>query len=635
MSAAQSSGVPGAVPSALSHKTADPVEQVWVALLGDDADAARFARAWLSLQCSVVPRCRAGFLLLAFTPQTAPLTEAWPDTAAPAGELMRLAERAIRERRPSIAWAHARDASGQPILELQAAYPITVDQVSGAVAVAVAMPRGIDAADPHELFQQLRWGTGWLAARLAREQRASADATIARASLALDLVAAASEQLTRHASATVAVNELAVRLKCDRVSLGVAQRGRVKLLVMSHAASFLQNSPLVQAIESAMEECLFRRTPVAYPPLPDTAGGMPIAHRDLAAETAARGAVMSVPLMGPAATPVGVLTLERHGGADFEAQTLILSEATASLIGIVLHFQSREARWVAGRVPTAIGRAVHAVTGPHHPTLKLGLAAAVMAMLGLSLATGTFRVTAKTVLEGEVQRAAVAPFDGFIAKAPARPGDQVSQGVELATLDDRDLLLDRARAQADMERSSQKYREALAKHDRPAAASASAQMEQAQAQLALTQSKLERSRITAPFDGIIVHGDLTQMLGSPIEKGKVLFEIAPLSNYRLALQVDERDIGHVLAGQEGSLLLTGMPMQNLPFTITRVTPIASTEEGRNFFRVEARLAPDAEAALRPGMEGIAKVNIRSRSLIWIWTHDLVDWLRLAAWRWLP
>ena len=41
------------------------------------------------------------------------------------------------------------------------------------------------------------------------------------------------------------------------------------------------------------------------------------------------------------------------------------------------------------------------------------------------------------------------------------------------------------------------------------------------------------------------------MLGSPVEKGKVLFEIAPLDAYRLIVHVDERDIRYVAAGQSG------------------------------------------------------------------------------------
>ena len=39
--------------------------------------------------------------------------------------------------------------------------------------------------------------------------------------------------------------------------------------------------------------------------------------------------------------------------------------------------------------------------------------------------------------------------------------------------------------------------------------------------------------------------------------------------------------------------------------------------------------------LRPGMEGVGKVLVGERPLLWIWAHPLLDWLRLGWWRWLP
>jgi hypothetical protein len=39
--------------------------------------------------------------------------------------------------------------------------------------------------------------------------------------------------------------------------------------------------------------------------------------------------------------------------------------------------------------------------------------------------------------------------------------------------------------------------------------------------------------------------------------------------------------------------------------------------------------------LHPGMEGVAKIEVGSRKLIWIWSRRLVDWLRLWTWAKLP
>ena len=163
---------------------------------------------------------------------------------------------------------------------------------------------------------------------------------------------------------------------------------------------------------------------------------------------------------------------------------------------------------------------------------------------------------------------------------------------------------------------------------------AGAQANQARAQMDLAVSKLERVNIVAPFDGTVVKGDLTQQLGSPVEQGKVLFELAPLDAWRVILKVDERDIGHVQVGATGELVLASLPGQAWPFTVKKLTPISVAEDGRNHFRVEAELAPGAPR-LRPNMEGVGKVDAGHASLLWIWTRPLVDWLRLTWWKLLP
>jgi len=174
----------------------------------------------------------------------------------------------------------------------------------------------------------------------------------------------------------------------------------------------------------------------------------------------------------------------------------------------------------------------------------------------------------------------------------------------------------------------------MAEDDTAAASILQQQALQAQAQLRLLDEQLARTKITAPFNGLVVSGDLSQSLGTPLEKGQVLFEIAPLDSYRVILQVDETEIGAIKAGQQGQLILSAMPETPLPFTVKKITPVTLAEEGRSFFKVEATLGEGSDR-LRPGMEGYGKILVDRRHLIWIWTHDLITWLRLKMWAWLP
>jgi multidrug resistance efflux pump len=209
----------------------------------------------------------------------------------------------------------------------------------------------------------------------------------------------------------------------------------------------------------------------------------------------------------------------------------------------------------------------------------------------------------------------------------------VTRGTLLARLDDRDLKLEQSRLNAELAQQEKKRDEALAKHERAELSVLSAQVAETEAKLNQTEERLTRTRIEAPFDGVLVSGDLSQNIGAPVEQGKTLFELAPLTGYRVALKVDERDVRELRPGQPGLLVLSGMSGERLPFTVRHVS-VAGVEDGQNLFRVEADLAAQ-DQRLRPGMEGVGRIDASQHPLLWIWTHRFVDWLRVAWWRYLP
>ena len=204
----------------------------------------------------------------------------------------------------------------------------------------------------------------------------------------------------------------------------------------------------------------------------------------------------------------------------------------------------------------------------------------------------------------------------------------------MCTLDDRDLRLEFSRWSHEREQYVLEHRRAMADGDVALMKVLNKRVSQAEAQLALLEDQIGRTRIVAPFDGLVVSGDLSQSLSAPVETGQVLFQVAPLNAYRVMLQVDESDIDHVRLGQTGDLILTAMPQEKLSFRVDKITPVSASEEGRTYFIVEASLEQNNNR-LRPGMEGYAKIQIDRRRLIWIWTHGLIDWLRLWVWSWMP
>jgi multidrug resistance efflux pump len=579
-----------------------------------------------------------GGVVVAASPSTGRFAPAafWPEGRRAAAHLAEAAERALAERRGVVLKREADGDRSAPSRErYDVAYPIQADgKVSGVVALDIA-PR--PEPELEAVLRQRQWGAGWLELlghRLgaSRLEPGSVEASKQRLQLVLDLVAGAIGHERFYGAATAFVTGLSTRLACDRVSLGFLKRGRMRVRAVSHSAHFGKQSNLVRAIGAAMDEALDQGATVVYPLRPGGEARVTRAHADLARQHDG-GAICTV-LLAEGRSFVGALTLERPADRPFDPATVEFCEALAAVAGPVLEVQRRDDRWLVVKTAEAGRRQLGHLIGPRHMVLKLEVVGLAAVVAVLAFAEGDYRVSARSVMEARTRLAAVAPFNGYLKEAPVRAGDVVRPNQLLAMLDDRELRLERLKWLSQAEQFVKQRDLAVAKRDAAAAQIAGAQIDQARAQLALLDDQLSRTRVVAPLDGSVVTGDLSQSLGAPVERGQILFEVAPLADYRVVLQVDERDITDVVVGQRGELLLTAWPSDSVSFVVEKITPVSTAREGHNYFRVEAKLdqTPDR---LRPGMEGVGKIVAGRRLFVWIWTRQAIDWVRLKLWAWLP
>ncbi len=554
---------------------------------------------------------------------------AWPDPRQDLQYLSAVAQQVL-ERREGLAVGP--DGSPGPAADGAAhvGYPLIVgDQLQGAVVLDIGPG---PQAGLQDALRQLHWASAWLLDHFRQQQLALREQQLARVALLNELMATAMQHDRLQPSLLGVVNELAAKLACDRVSVGLERAGQVVPLALSNTATFDPRSDLARWIGQAMDEVLDLNIELSVPsPAGHEFGAL--AHAESARQLG-NAAILSVPLRHAAQT-IGVLTFERREDRPFSDSERELAAAIGVMLGPPWAMLRAQDRGVVASLRERLRDAARELAGPRHPGLKLAMGITLVALLVIGLWQTEHRIPARTVVEGETQIAAVAPFDGFIAQAQVRAGETVRQGQPLARLDDRDLQLERSRWSAEREQLQRRHQAAQAQADRPAMGVLAAQMNQAEAQLALVEERLARAVITAPFDGIVVSGDLSQQIGSPVETGRLLFEVAPLQGYRVMMEVDDRDIAHVALGQTGELVLSGMPDRRIALTVRRITPVATQKDGRNFFSVEAAVGAGAPQGLRPGMEGVARIGVGERSLLWIWTRGFVEWLRLALWSWLP
>lgn len=593
-------------------------------------DAQDLYAGWLVLTAARIEHARSAILLTReLDSQTFTVAAAWPDARRDLQYLGAVAQQVL-ERREGIVAAPGGEQPPGADGAAHVGYPLDLSgQLQGAVVFDIG-PGAV--AGLQDALRQIHWGSAWLIDHFRQQQLQRREAELARTALLNEVMATAMQHARLQPSALAVANELASRLGCDRVSVGFEAAGQVTPLVMSNTASFDQRSDLVRWVGEAMDEVLDLGVPVAFPaPADDELGAL--AHAESARQLTV-AAMLSVPVRHEAQT-VGVLSFERNDGPAFDAGERELATALGVMLGPLWALQRANERGPVGRLRDAARDGLREVAGPNHPGLKLGVVVLALLIAFIGFWQTEHRISARTAVEGSTQLAAVAPFDGFLAEALVRAGESVKKGQALARLDERDLRLEQSRWSAEREQLQRRHQVAQAQADRATMGVLAAQMNQAEAQLSLVEQRLARATVVAPYDGVVVSGDLSQQIGSPVETGRLLFEVAPLQGYRVMLEVDDRDIARLATGQRGELVLSGMPDSRLSIAVTRITPVATQRDGQNLFAVEAAIEGGAPPGLRPGMEGIGKVVVGERSLLWIWTHGFFDWLRLALWNWAP
>jgi RND family efflux transporter MFP subunit len=547
----------------------------------------------------------------------------WPEGADADAYLLDAAHQALRERRP---WLNGKQQAipGEQRHDIVACPLLLNGPLTGAVAAEITSR---PAKNQRAAMRVLQWGAAWLEMLMTHDTNPLEQ----RLLTVVDVLAKSLDQHESGAAAMAVATELTNRLGCDRVSLGFTHGDDVQIEAISQAVQIDDKTNLVRALGNTIKEALDQDASVVFPAQSENKFAVSTAHASLAREYGAN-AICTVP-MSHDGRAIGALVLERTRDQSFDTDTVSLCEYIASLVGPILDFKRREQQSLPKKIIAAMKHWLAALLGSQARIWKtIGLVLAAAAVVIFSLSTSAYRIDAKAQLQGTVQRVVIAPFDGFLAEAPVRAGDRVRAGQLMSRLEDRELSLERTGLLGERAKLVKEHREALATHDRSRVSVLQAKLDQADAQLALVEEKLNRTRVTAPLDGIVVSGDHSQSLGAPLQRGQVLFQVAPLNSYRIILNVDEREIAAVRSRQSGQLVLAGLPNDVHRFTVERVTPISTALEGQNFFRVEARL-DDSNTLLQPGMHGVAKIEAGNRRRIWIWTHGIVDWLRLSLWSW--
>lgn len=443
---------------------------------------------------------------------------------------------------------------------------------------------------------------------------------------ALDILAMVNGHKKFSPASMALVNELATRFRASRVTLGWLARPYVKVVAVSGTEKFDRKMQVVQQLEAAMEECRDQDEELFWPALPGT--DSVLRDHEAYAKACGSGAVISIPIRYDDEV-IGVVTLEREGEVfdEMEARGLrVIADQTAPQLNTV----RKHSRWFGWRWAQAWRAGLAKVLSPRHTWLKAGAIAGCVAMLCAFLIPFSYRVDATFIVRPESLAHLPAPFDGYIAGVNVRPGDLVEAGAVLLRLEDRDLAIEEAEVLSEVRRHAAEAELAEAEGRLADLRVARASREQAEARLELIRHRLSRVEVRAPFDGVVVQGDLRERLGSPVRQGEVLIQVSRLDGNYVEIRLPERDVDLIEDRRTGLAIFASRPDLQFPMLVERVSPMANPDDDGNAFLLRAHLEDEANW-LRPGMSGVAKIDGGRRTLWWRATHRIVDFIRMKLW----
>lgn len=236
-------------------------------------------------------------------------------------------------------------------------------------------------------------------------------------------------------------------------------------------------------------------------------------------------------------------------------------------------------------------------------------------------------VEPKLFLSGEVTPAfqveVKSEVGGKVKKIHVVPGQTVSKGDELVTIDDTDLLTEKASAETEIEGASLAVEKTRGNYERAHAlydqkliskevfANLEADfkisentLEKAQRKLQTVNDRLSKTRILSPASGTIldVYVNEGQVVvgAASVNSGTVLVLFADLSRLLINAHVNQMDAGRLSVGQEMKIRFSEEDQEGISSRIEFIAPLATIKNNIKGFEVQA-LIEGNEGRLKPGM----------------------------------
>lgn len=235
---------------------------------------------------------------------------------------------------------------------------------------------------------------------------------------------------------------------------------------------------------------------------------------------------------------------------------------------------------------------------------------------------------------GPAEQVSVRPeINGLIEQMPVDLGDRVKKDSLLFKLDDKELQQQKAsnltdierakleltKAERDYNRSKQLLGEKLIAQElyddtKTTYDLARNSLERAQKDLAITEERLTKTVVRAPFDCTILTRPVS--IGQAVSgsggfnSGTEVLSIADLRSMIINAQVNQADVPRLKAGQTVEVSIEAVPGLHINGTVERIAPQATIKNNIKGFAARIVLR-DVDSRVRPGMTANVKIPVAS------------------------
>jgi RND family efflux transporter MFP subunit len=332
---------------------------------------------------------------------------------------------------------------------------------------------------------------------------------------------------------------------------------------------------------------------------------------------------------------VGILGLESSdpdflSTAHLEILQVLAGQATVALRNAQMY---KEVPFISVLEPVLERKRKFMALEKRRRTLIMILAAA--AVIFLAAFPLPLRVDGDAVVAPAHSSKVQPEVEGVVSRVLVHEGEKVTQGQVIAELQDWEYRSALGQAQAKYQTALLHMNHALAGNDGSEAGIQRVQADYWKSEVDRASARLDQTKLRPPIDGTIATPHVEDMTGRRLQYGDSFAEVVDTSRVLADVAIDYTDTSLLRVGAAGAVKLNSYPTRTFRGVVEVVSPVGVLQgESRVFF---ARVAiPNADGAIRAGMEGRGKVSagwypagyvIFRHAGIWIYSH-LWSWFGL-------